>query len=410
MASVQEVFDPRAYARVRRPLLEAETLPVWCYTSDEFYRREVERIFMKEWNFLGRADRVPNPGDYVALNFVGVPLIIVRGMDGRVRAFANSCRHRGSRVVDGAGNCRAFKCPYHGWVYGLDGALRGAAGMEEAKDFLRPSYGLVPIRLETWGGYIFVNFDEGAPSLGTFLGDMAEQLESYRCEDLVTTRRTEYELACNWKLWIENAMEEYHLPNVHKQSLNLKTFKHGTIPTRGNWDAIREKHAGTRALLEEDKDKGFPHIKTLEGPAAEGTQYVLIYPTTMLGMTTDCVWWLETHPLGPNRMKLVVGSSFPKETVGRPDFEERIKYYYKRWDRSVDEDIKISEVQHAGVSSPLARQGRLSHLEPLVHKIANWVLDRALDEPRAARRAGPAGRARRRRPARGAGRGTRRAA
>ncbi len=372
----EDVYNPKSYEKVRLPLDDAETLPAWCYTSEAFWRAEVDHIFMKVWNFMGRVDLIPKPGDYYAVNFAGVPVVIVRDEKGEVRAFANTCRHRGARIADGKGNTRAFKCPYHAWVYGLDGRLKGAAGMENTKGFDRANYGLVPIRLETWGGYIFINFDDKAESLANYLGDLPEELASYNCEDLVTTRVTEYDLKCNWKLFIENAMEEYHLPTVHKASLQLLEMKHGIVPVRGNWDVIREKHEGTRALLDEDREHALPRIKSLTGHPAEGTHYVVLYPSTMLGMTTDCVWWLELRPDGPHKTKLIVGTSFPKETVARGDFADKVKYYYKRWDRSVGEDNDISEIQHEGVNSPFAVSGRLSHLEPLVHHIANWVADR----------------------------------
>ena len=96
-----DIFDPRHYAGVRKPLAEATTLPPWAYTSEEFYRREVETIWMKEGNFFGRADRIPNPGDYFAVDFAGVPIIVIRGKDREVRAFSNSCRHRGAAMLRG---------------------------------------------------------------------------------------------------------------------------------------------------------------------------------------------------------------------------------------------------------------------------------------------------------------------
>jgi phenylpropionate dioxygenase-like ring-hydroxylating dioxygenase large terminal subunit len=101
MPSGESLFDPGAYVATRRPALEAETLPPAAYTSEEFYRREVDRIFLREWNFMGRSDLVPNAGDYFAVELVGVPIIVVRGADGQVRAFANHCRHRGSSLVLG---------------------------------------------------------------------------------------------------------------------------------------------------------------------------------------------------------------------------------------------------------------------------------------------------------------------
>lgn len=378
MNSVASVFDPSAYANVRLPLSRAETLPPWCYTSGDFYRREVETILLKEWNLLGRVDRIPNPGDYFTVNFVGVPLIILRDAEGRVRAYANTCRHRGAEIVSGEGNCRVLTCPYHGWAYRLDGTLRGAAGMEETENFDKSSIALGEYRVETWGGFIFVNCDADADDLVTFLGDLPEQLAAYDSENLVTTEVWRYDMACNWKLFFENAMEEYHVPLVHNKSISALQVGHGLVETRGNWDCLRETHDGTRALLQEDQDKGFPYIKTLKGHAAAGSNYVGIYPSTTLCMTKDSVWWLELHPLGPLRTELVLGTCFPKETVERPDFAEKAQYYYKRWRKSIQEDIDISEVQQRGLSSPSARPGRLSHLEPFVHVFANWVVDRVL--------------------------------
>jgi phenylpropionate dioxygenase-like ring-hydroxylating dioxygenase large terminal subunit len=371
------VFSPEAYAAVRRPLAEAETMPPWCYTSPAFYRREVETIFTKVWNFIGRADRIPKPGDYFTLEFVGIPLIVVRDATGAVRAFANTCRHRGALVAQGEGNCRAFKCPYHSWVYGLSGELLAAPEMDETKGFDPGNYGLIPVRLETWAGFLFVNFDDEAPPLSVHLGDLPEVLASHRMEDMVCVRRKEYDLACNWKIYVENAMEAYHVPTVHRSTLQRQK---GDVPevqkAKGQWVGLFKEHQGSRALL--TGDKGFPPIASLAGKMARGSLYPLIYPSTMFGCTIDCMWWLELHPQGPDRTRLIVGSCFPKDRVARPDFEEVVRNYYKRWDISIPEDNAVSDLQQRGLSSPLARPGRLAHMEPLVHAIDNWVLDRVL--------------------------------
>jgi choline monooxygenase len=374
----RDLFSPATYAGVRRALADAETLPPFCYTSDAFFRREVERIFMKAWNFIGRADRIPDPGDYFTLDFVGVPIVVVRGQDAAVRAFANSCRHRGSVVAHGEGNCRAFRCPYHSWAYGLDGALLSAPEIEQTHDFDFAKYGLVPLRLETWAGFLFVNFDAAAAPLAAWLGDLPERLASYRFDDMVCTRRKEYRLACNWKVYVENAMEAYHVPTVHRSTLQRQKGPHASKqPTRGEWMALWKEHEGSRALLV--GDAGFPFIPTLEGQAARGSWYPLIFPSTMFGCTRDCMWWLELHPLSASATRLIVGSCFPRATAARADFDEVVQRYYKRWDISIPEDNAISDIQQRGLSSPFARPGRLTHLEPLVHDLANWVLDRVLD-------------------------------
>ena len=214
------LFDPRSYDAVRRPLLEAETLPPACYTSEEFFKREIETIFMRVWNFIGRVDYIPNAGDYYTVDFVGVPLLLIRGDDGEVRGFVNSCRHRGSKIATGSGNARkAIKCPYHGWVYGQKGDLLGAPGMKATKNFDEADYPLLPVRTETWAGFIFVNFDERADSLESYLGDIDVPFASHRMHEMICTRRKAYEIPCNWKIYVENAMEAFHVPHVHRGSI-----------------------------------------------------------------------------------------------------------------------------------------------------------------------------------------------
>ncbi|MBS0224064.1 MAG: aromatic ring-hydroxylating dioxygenase subunit alpha [Proteobacteria bacterium] len=375
--SAQIILEPNLYQGVRKPVDEAETLPTTSYYSEEFYKAEVDKLFMKVWNFVGRDDCVPKPGDYFTIDFAGVPIILTRDQSNRVRAFANTCRHRGCQIVEGSGNSKALVCPYHGWTYGLSGELLAAPEMQLTKNFDRGDYGLKPIRLETWEGFLFVNFDPAAGSLMEYLGDLPERLRSYNFADMKMTRRKEYMLACNWKIYVENAMEAYHVPMVHMKTLHKQRRETPPpVPSKGNWVGLYVKHKGSRALL--DGDVGFPPIKTLEGMAAEGSHYPLIYPSTMFGCTTDCMWWLELHPQGPEKTKLIVGSCFPKETVARDDFDEVVERYYKRWDISIPEDNAISELQQKGIRSPLASAGRLSHMEPLVHSIANWTLDKVL--------------------------------
>jgi phenylpropionate dioxygenase-like ring-hydroxylating dioxygenase large terminal subunit len=378
MLSEQELFDPRTYATTRAPALQAETLPPDAYTSEAFYRREVERIFLREWNFMGRADLVPKPGDYFAVELAGVPIIVVRDQAGAVRAFANTCRHRGTVLTAGEGNCRAFKCPYHGWVYGLDGRLLGAPEMQQTVDFDPSRYGLTPVKLETWGGFLFVNFDPDSRPLREHLGDLPEKCASYRLEDFVCARRKTYEIGCNWKLFVENAMEEYHIGTVHRQTIQKNTplDTHAPETPNGQYAVLYSKHEGTMALLK--GDVGFPRIATLQGRPAQGTYFIMVYPCTMFAFTTDCCWYLELRPQGPHRTTLVHGACFPGTVVARPDFAEVASRYYKRWDTTADEDIRASERQHQGLSSPLAARGRFSYREVLVHEIDNWILTRVL--------------------------------
>jgi phenylpropionate dioxygenase-like ring-hydroxylating dioxygenase large terminal subunit len=386
MPAEADLFNPRHYEAVRRPLLDAETLPAWCYTSPAFYRREVERIFMKVWNFVGSVHQIPNPGDYFTLTFVGIPLIILRDGAGTIRAFANSCRHRGSELLSESGNCKAIVCPYHSWTYELDGALRGAPEMDKTHDFDRSKHGLIPIKVDTWGGFLFINFDAKSAPLKDYLGDLTAKLAPYNLDDMVCSRRRVYDMACNWKLFVENAKESYHIGTVHRATINkyasAKSAGYWVEEPNGEYVITFAEHEGSMALLK--GAQGFPTIEGLQGRReANGTYAPLVYPSTYLGCTIDCIWYLEMHPLGPDRTRMIHGALFPKSRLARPDFDDIAKNYYQRWDLTLEEDIVASERQQKGVDSPFCPPGRFSHREPLVHEIDKWILDRVLDPAQA---------------------------
>jgi phenylpropionate dioxygenase-like ring-hydroxylating dioxygenase large terminal subunit len=382
MIAETDIFDPRHYRPVRRPLLDAETMPVWCYTSEAFYRREVERIFHKAWNFIGAADRLRDPGDYFTLTFAGVPIIVLRNNEGELRAFANSCRHRGTALLEGSGNCRLIVCPYHSWSYQLDGGLTAAPEMQKTHGFDPAEHALVPIPLDTWGGFLFVNFDRNAAPLADYLGDLPERVVPYRLDQMACARRKEYVMECNWKLFVENAKESYHIATVHRQTINkyasARSSGYWVEEANGQYCITFAQHEGSMALLK--GDGGFPLNESLQGRReAGGTTAPLIYPSTYLACTIDCAWYLELHPLGPSRTRLIHGALFPKDRLAGNDFEAVAKNYYKRWDVTIEEDIVASERQQRGLDSPFARPGRFSYREPLVHEIDNWILDRVLD-------------------------------
>ena len=377
-----DLFNPAHYDGVRRPLLEAETMPAWCYTSPAFFKREIDRIFRTVWNPVGRADRLPVAGDYTTLDFAGIPLIIVRGQDGVLRGFANICRHRGSLMLEGEGNCQRILCPYHSWGYALDGSLIGTPAMEQTKGFDAAAYALLPVRLETWGGFMFICFDAKAESLSSYLGDIDTRLAAYGLNDMVCTRRREYDMACNWKLFVENAKEAYHIGTVHQKTINqyasARSAGYWVEDTTGQYCVTFAQHEGSMALLK--GDAGFPLIEGLIGSREAGGTYApLIYPGMYLACTIDCAWYLEIHPLAADRTKLIHGALFPRSRLDRPDFQDVAANYYKRWDITLEEDIVASERQQKGLTSPFSLPGRFSHREPLVHVIDNWILDRVLD-------------------------------
>lgn len=374
------LFDPTSYDAVRRPLARAETLPPACYTSPEFFEREVRRIFRRCWNLVGRADYIAGPGDYFTFELAGTPGFAMRGRDGTIRAFVNSCRHRGAKLLDGSGSCPSIVCPYHSWVYDAAGRLRAAPGMAETEGFRADDNALAPLRAEVWMGFVFVNFDADAVPLADYLGDLTEAVASYGLDTMVTRGRKEFRVRSNWKCYVENSMENFHLPTVHARSIgDVKATWTPIVGNPGNYLILHSKAERSRATL--SGDAGFERIPTLKGRAAEGAQYILIYPATVIGCDLDCMWFKQMIPDGPGMMRNIAAFCFPRSAVERPDFEAVASAYYRRYDMVIGEDNAISERQFAGLDQPFAKPGRLSTSEALVHAFDNWILDRVLDGP-----------------------------
>lgn len=191
-------------------------LRVDLYAGDEALRIDRAEILRRTWQFIGHEAMVPAAGDYLAEEIGGAPVVVVRNAEGGLAGFHNVCRHRaGALVPDGEGHCgEAFVCRYHGWRYSLDGRLRSATDFGAAPGFDPRQYGLFPVRLETWQGLIFVNLDLAAAPLAEALAPLAgaDPLPGFP----LVQRRT-HDLACNWKTYVENYLEGYHLPMVHPE-------------------------------------------------------------------------------------------------------------------------------------------------------------------------------------------------
>ena len=180
----------------------------------------METIFKKRWLQVTREEEIPNPGDYVRIDILGEPLVILRDREGVVRAMSAACQHRSAELVEGKGNCKRLVCPYHAWTYSLTGELIGAPAMEDAKGFDKKEHNLPTVRAELWGGFVFINFDESATSLLESLADLPERFKDYKLEDMKVIKKWENTFTANWKIWVENSREGYHVRTVHKPSFD----------------------------------------------------------------------------------------------------------------------------------------------------------------------------------------------
>ncbi len=367
-------------ARVEPPFDSSDTLPPACYTDPDIFERELKTIFRASWIGVGRADRWKAPGDYAAIKVAGIPIIVLRGKEGELRAFANSCRHRGTQLLEGEGNCRRITCPFHSWTYALDGRLIGAPKMEHTRDFDETDYGLVTVRAATCDGFAFVCFDEATSGLDEWLGDFSDLHRPWSLASMVSTRRREFDVACNWKLFLEVFNEYYHLPYVHPKSLNgIYDLPDEADEIAGNYATQFGTTRGTGGLLESTQDEPFPTIETLRDRNRQGTRYSWTFPNMTFAAGTEAIWVYEAYPLAPDRTRVGMTLCFPAATVARPDFEARAQHYYDRFDTALAEDIPMLERQQAGLSSPFARQGRYSYLEPSVAAFAFWYAQKLIE-------------------------------
>ncbi len=191
-ANVQpkDLFHPCHYRQVRQAREIAETLPGWCYTSQEFYERERDSIFFRQWTCIGHQGRVPHAGSYITLDFLGVPVLVVRDQNLQLHAYVNQCTHRGALLATGEGDCKQIKCPYHAWAFSLEGELLGTPLFEESAAFQKSDHGLRRIRLESWSGLMWINFDPGSPDLLSHLGDLPQRTAAWNLEKMVCVSRT----------------------------------------------------------------------------------------------------------------------------------------------------------------------------------------------------------------------------
>jgi phenylpropionate dioxygenase-like ring-hydroxylating dioxygenase large terminal subunit len=195
----------------------AQTLPGWTYSDPGFFAAEKEALFLRSWQLVCHVSEVAAPGDFATLSILGERALVVRQEDGSLRAFYNVCRHRASAVLSGQGSCGAMiRCPYHGWTYRLDGSLRAVPGEAGFPAFDRVGYGLKPLELEVFLGFVFVRFRSGGPSVAERMAPYAAELATYRLPELRPLgKHWNIEMKADWKNVMDNYLEGYHVPVGH---------------------------------------------------------------------------------------------------------------------------------------------------------------------------------------------------
>jgi phenylpropionate dioxygenase-like ring-hydroxylating dioxygenase large terminal subunit len=358
----------------RAALHQASHVTGEIYASKEIFRREVEIFFRRDWLYAGRVEELAEPGDFMTMRIAGEPVIVARDKGGTLNAFYNMCVHRGVEVAYGSGNTRSFKCPYHGWVYGLDGQLTGAAYMKESDGFDLKSCRLKPIELDVWRGNIFINFDPQAGPLQDAIAPFEEEFAFLGWEKCRLGNRIVLDLACNWKFVHENLMDFYHVGVLHANSFGkkfswdednvtvkpdggLSVFYDAGPPTPG-----AEPLLGKMPWLEDR-----PHSFACTGYRA---------PNLTFFGRIDCIRPMTAWPIDEAHTQVIIYHLFPEEFFDKPDFEETLKIYHDYQILILEEDRVMIESMQRAMSSPAYEPGRMSTLEKPLHNFLNGYLDR----------------------------------
>ena len=365
--------SPAALRAVARPLDRARTLPGPLFSDPSVHALEVDRLFRRSWQCIGREVEVAQPGSFRTVEVGGSGVLVVRDEAGQLRAFHNVCRHRGTRLVeppDGQGLKRLL-CPYHAWTYSLDGRLLGTPHMAEAKEFDRAHYGLYPVRLATWRGFVFVNLDPRAAPLEKTLGGLIPRAAPYPLESLRRAHRVVYEIAANWKLVVQNANECYHCPGVHPQLVKITPYRSGEEdlrrgPVFGGWMDFVDG-VSTATMSGRSARRPFPGLSAED---LRRVYYYVLYPGNFLSFFPDYVTFDWFIPSGPERTRLVfelyVAGNEPDPANDAMEF----------WEVTNRQDWHICEMAHLGSKTVAYGQGRYSSEEEVVHLVDQYYLKR----------------------------------
>ncbi len=368
VGEILNLYDPNA------PLEKRLRFPAPWYRDTRVADLERSRVFRGKWQVVGRADQVRENGQFFTADLAGEPVVVVRGDDAQLRAFYNVCRHHAAAVVpDTAGCAKQFRCPYHGWTYGIDGALKGMVEFDGVCNFDRAANGLVPIRLDVWENFVFVNLDGRCMPLQDFLGPVSELVAPLQLtKKLQYFDRRVYTLNCNWKVYVDNYLDGgYHVPHAHKGLSSVIEYTKYTIE---NFE---------RSCLQSSPLSSDANTEAGVGATRQGRAFYLwIYPNFMINAYEGVMDTNVVVPLGVDKCAVVFDYYFADISAAA---EAHNRESIAVSEKVQDEDMAICDAVQRGLHSHAYVAGRLSVRreagEHLFHRLLHADLTSASHAP-----------------------------
>jgi choline monooxygenase len=333
-----------------RPLSHARTIPSAWYFDPTIHAAECNKVFGGSWLMAGRADQVRVPGAFCTLEIAGEPILVVRGDDGILRAFSNVCRHRAAQVINQPeGQVTKLRCRYHGWTYDLAGKLRGVPEFDGVAEFCREENGLPELPVEVWGPLVFVQMPQSPPAqpLAEFLAPLPERTQSLGIDKLHFVRRSEYELGCNWKVFVDNYQDGgYHVNTVHPGLAGALDYSQYRTENSGN----------TSVQISPIKASSDPTVAKVR--AGANAYYWWIFPNLMVNIYQGVMDTNLVLPLGPDRCRVIFDFYF--EEKGSAAAEKFIADSIAVAHQVQLEDMEVCAEVQRGLKSRTYDTGRFS--------------------------------------------------
>jgi phenylpropionate dioxygenase-like ring-hydroxylating dioxygenase large terminal subunit len=363
-----------------RDVTRASHAPGRLYSDPRILDLEVKKIFHRDWFCIGRAEELPEAGDYMAFRIIKEPVLICRDGEGRLRAYTNMCRHRGVEIATGTGRARQFICPYHGWTYDLDGRLKGAGYMGDSEGFDRHQCRLPELQVGLWGGWIFTTLNPDPEPFGQYSRDFAEKFDYLGLETLKVGLRVDVELKCNWKLMVENFIDFYHVNVLHRDSIArfMRTVDLPYDLRRNGQVFIDEYDAGT---LSKSGDLTAKRIPALEGKSPRFSQAAVLPPNLNFFVRPDYVSVYTSWPLTVDTMRLSGVILWSRDTMEGPHRDQVVAEFKVMLDKVLAEDFSMVESLQNTAGASGFTPGRMSRLERGVQHFVKHSVSRLFGAP-----------------------------